>query len=398
MRERLDDAIARRDRRHRVAVGLQVALILVQRHRGHARVVALFEEELRAPATLVRDPIPVRRGSDDGRSDDLDLVRQPKRLERRLDDRELEPEALGQVGADQIAQLIQLLQHQLRQEVVAEARFGGGAGRRRMQAGRHVRHVSRRRFHRGHRCHRVSPPRCAWYAARLAWLSSSTASRQSGCAARARSNDWAACEYCPVAACAIPRLKSALSRVPGQLEGPLRTGHVTRLGTRQAQVVLRGREGGLQGQGSLTGASRLGGPPSDQPPVTEVVPAVGGERVLVDDSRELGQRLPAAPQRLEHGAERVSRFRRATGVVHGAVGVAQGQMRQARRPATAAPARRRCARRAGRARGPAPTRRAPCPPPSSGGRRPPAPGSFRATAGPPRPREPPSIQGRFLRG
>ncbi len=127
VRERLDDPLARRDRRHRVAVGLQVALILGQRHRGHARVVALFEEELRAPATLVRDPIPVRRGSDDGRSDDLDLVRQPKRLERRLDDRELEPEALGQVGADQIAQLIQLLQHQLRQEVVAEAGFGRGS-------------------------------------------------------------------------------------------------------------------------------------------------------------------------------------------------------------------------------------------------------------------------------
>ena len=102
---------------------MHVALVLRERHRRDADVVAALEKQRGASAAGVGDAVAVRRAADDAAADDLDLVLRLQELERRLDDRKRRARAAGQLGPGQLAGEVQRLEHELQDQVEPESGF-----------------------------------------------------------------------------------------------------------------------------------------------------------------------------------------------------------------------------------------------------------------------------------
>ena len=133
VRKRLPHAISHRAAVGRGGEGFHVSLVLGERHRRHANVVAVFEKEGRAGAARVGDPIPVRSRTEHGAARDLTLPVRPEAVEDRLDHRKGETEPTRQFRPGEFAGKEQRLQHQLHHEVLAQPCFRQGAGRGRMR-------------------------------------------------------------------------------------------------------------------------------------------------------------------------------------------------------------------------------------------------------------------------
>ena len=123
MRERSSHALARGAPRRRRAVGIQVGLVLRERYRRGADVVAGLQEQRRAGAAGVGDAVAVRRAADEAAANDRNLMLSLQELERRSNDRELQAEPPRQVGAGQLAGEVQRLQRELQDEVERESRL-----------------------------------------------------------------------------------------------------------------------------------------------------------------------------------------------------------------------------------------------------------------------------------
>jgi hypothetical protein len=132
-------------------VRCQVLAILPERHRRGAHVLALLEEEQRAPAPFVGDAIAERRAAHDRAARHLAQVGEAERLEHRLDDGELEAQPAGELLAGEVGAEVQVFEHQLQDEIVRQASLG--QRRRRLRA-----HRYRSRGHRGGRRRHFVPP------------------------------------------------------------------------------------------------------------------------------------------------------------------------------------------------------------------------------------------------
>ena len=109
--------------------------VLGERHRRDADVVALLQEQQRAAAALVRDAVPEGRPANGGSAEDLDLMRTLQELEYRSDHRVFKPEAPRDLEATGFSPEVQLLERELREQILAQAGLGDRRRRVGVEAG-----------------------------------------------------------------------------------------------------------------------------------------------------------------------------------------------------------------------------------------------------------------------
>ena len=100
---------------------MHVGLVLRERDRRHADVMAALEKEGCPDSSRIADPVAIRRAADHTATDDRNLLLDLEQIERRLNDVKLEPETSAQFGSGQLACEMQRLQHELQDQVERDA-------------------------------------------------------------------------------------------------------------------------------------------------------------------------------------------------------------------------------------------------------------------------------------
>ncbi len=121
MREGVAHAVARGHARRRLLELQHVLAILLERYRREADVVVRFEEQRRPLASRVRYAVPVGRPTHHRAARDLHLTLCLEKVDSRLDDRKVQPQAPGQFAATELTRKVQRLQRELDQEVQTQA-------------------------------------------------------------------------------------------------------------------------------------------------------------------------------------------------------------------------------------------------------------------------------------
>ena len=103
----------------------------------------MLQKQQCAPATLIRDPVAIRRTTNHRAAEDLALMRPLQKLEHRLDDRELQTDAPRQLQAGVVGGEVHHLQHELGEEVLRQPGLLEGTRCERMKRGERRRRIER---------------------------------------------------------------------------------------------------------------------------------------------------------------------------------------------------------------------------------------------------------------
>src|SRR4029453_7719921 len=119
----------------------------------YADVLAALHEQHGPLTSGIGDAIAIGGPADAGTADDLALMQPLDEVDGRLDDRELQPEATGNLDPGELARVVQQLQEQLNDQIKGEPGRLERHRCARMKRSRSIHYVSRvvSQYVRGHR-------------------------------------------------------------------------------------------------------------------------------------------------------------------------------------------------------------------------------------------------------